>query len=83
LAKKKNANDKMQAWMDVISKMDLKAKQEEIYSFTVQLEGEGIELGSLIYVPNGREGIVVEIESIIFKTNSKIEVKGQAKLIHS
>lgn len=55
-------------------------RENEIYSFTIELEGEGIELGSMIYAPNGREGIVEEIDSIIFKTNTKIEIKGQAKL---
>jgi hypothetical protein len=57
--------------------------EKEIYTFKLIIENDfdGIELGSVIYAPNGREGIIEEITSVKFVDYSKVEVTGEAKLM--
>lgn len=55
---------------------------KEFYKFKLRigLEDEGIEVGSIIYAPNGRKGIVEEINSIHFIGSDVVEIEGEASL---
>lgn len=41
----------------------------------------GLELGSIIYTPDGKQAIVEEISSVIVVGESYVEVIGEAKII--
>ncbi|MDA2112769.1 hypothetical protein P4H06_34030 [Bacillus cereus] len=51
-----------------------------MYPFKIIVRNEAISVGEKIFAPNGREGIVISIESVKLISMNEIEVVGRAKL---
>jgi hypothetical protein len=53
---------------------------KEVYDFILDLDKKLLNVGDVIYSPNGRKGIVEGITSVKKLHNGEIQIKGKASL---
>jgi hypothetical protein len=55
-------------------------EKDEVYAFVLEMDRKLINVGDVIYSPNGRKGVIEEITNVKQMSYGGIQIKGKASL---